>query len=122
MVTIKKTGNLDCQTDIGQRLDEVGRRKPNWDGYGAPVIDAAIIQAARQWVQSLALYFPMCPRVVPMSGGHMQLEWHSGPKILEIEFETPETIHYLKWLPGEKVEEEATFPVADVDKAAQLLA
>jgi hypothetical protein len=111
--------NLECQKAIGVMLDDLGRLGPNWDGYGAPVIDPAIIGSARQW--SRAMHFNICPRVVPMAGGNLQLEWHSGPKILEIEFESPETIHYLKWLP-EKIEEEATFPVSDIEKAAQLLA
>ncbi len=34
---------------------------------------------------------------MPVSNGTIQLEWHRDKKILELEFETTEKIHYLQW-------------------------
>ena len=70
-------------------IERLRRLAPNWDGYGAPVIDPAIIDAAKSFVASLPATCLIPPRVVPMSSGALQLEWHDGPKSLELEFEIP---------------------------------
>src|SRR5438132_47915 len=93
----------------------------NWDSYGAPVIDQQIIEAARHFVEALPESAGKPPRVVPMSTGNLQFEWHDGPKILELEFESPETIRYLKWNPPAGVEQEDSFPVNDLGRAVDLI-
>src|SRR4051812_12390256 len=70
------------------RLNDLGSLPANWDGYGAPVIDRAILEAAQQFIRALPDDLAPRPQVVPMSGGNLQLEWHHGPKILELEFES----------------------------------
>jgi hypothetical protein len=106
---------------VGADLDELSRLQPNWDGYGAPVIDPAVIAAARSFVGRLPENLVYRPRVVPTSGGGLQLEWHHGSKILELEFESPRAIHFLQWHPDAGVEEEATFPVTDTERAVDLI-
>jgi hypothetical protein len=102
-------------------LDDLARLNPNWDGYGAPAIDPSIIAAARKFIQALPETLVLRPRVVPMSTGNLQFEWHHGSKILELEFETPEMIHFLQWHPEAGVEEEATFRASDIDRAVDLI-
>jgi hypothetical protein len=95
---------------------------PNdWDRYGAPPIDPAIIVAAVKVVRSLPDHIAYRPRVVPMSPGNLQFEWHHGTKVLELEFETPETIRFLQWDPDAAVEEEDTFRTNEVDRAVDLI-
>src|SRR5438132_1629589 len=89
-------------------LQGLGRLPPNWDGYSAPPINPDIIAAARAFLGALAPNLAGRPGVVPMSTGNLQLEWHEGPKILEMEFESPQTIRYLRWHPEQGVEEEDT--------------
>jgi hypothetical protein len=102
-------------------IDHLSTLKPNWDGYGAPVISPAIIAAAKKFVRALPENLAYRPRVVPMSTGNLQLEWHHGSKTLELEFETDKVIHFLQWHPEAGVEEEGIFPATDVDWACGLI-
>lgn len=102
-------------------LDRLSALNNNWDGYGAPPIDPDIIAAARTFLKSLPENLAYRPRVVPMSTGNLQFEWHHQGKILELEFETAKTIHFLQWHPQAGIEEEATFSVSDRDKAIDLI-
>jgi hypothetical protein len=102
-------------------LRALGELAPNWDGYGAPAIDPGVIEAAEAFVAKLPGDLAARPRVVPTSNGALQLEWHAGPKSLELEFESPHSIRYLQWNPDEGVEEEDSFPATDVETAAKLI-
>jgi len=113
-------GALDpvaVQTDI----DSLRELAPNWDGYGAPAIDPAVIEAAKRFIDRLPEAIAPRPRVVPMSNGTLQLEWHAGSKSLELEFESPHSIRYLQWLPDEGIESEDSFSVDDLETAIELI-
>lgn len=118
-------------TDSVQNLAGFG---DNWDGYGAKPIAPAMTAAVRQFLERLAdergelLLKPgtetecLVPYCLPMSSGAVQLEWHYEGRILEIEFERPDLIHYLKWWPGHEVgDDEATFPADDLEQSAALI-
>jgi predicted DNA-binding antitoxin AbrB/MazE fold protein len=105
----------DCE------IDRLAVLEPNWDGYGAPSLDRDVLDAARQLLARLANNITIEPRVVPLSSGGLQFEWHRGGKILELEVEDPATIHYLKWDPAEAIEEEDIFPIGDTAKAMRLI-
>ncbi len=102
-------------------IEQLRHLDPNWDGYGAPVIDPAIIDAAKSFVAGLPATCPIAPRVVPMSSGALQLEWHDGPKSLELEFESSEFIRYLQWHPQASIEEEESFSIKDKSRAIALI-
>lgn len=102
-------------------LDRLSKLPPNWDQYGAPQIDRSIIAAAVHFIRALPANIVFRPRVVPMSPGNLQFEWHQGKKILEIEFETPEKIRFLQWDPEAGLEEEDTFLTKDIDRAVDLI-
>jgi hypothetical protein len=95
--------------------------RPGWDGYGAPAIDPGIIASAHRLIKALPENLAFRPRVVPMSTGNLQFEWHHGKKVLELEFESADTIRFLQWHPEQNVEEEDVFPVADTDRAVELI-
>jgi len=99
----------------------LGSLAPGWDCYGAPSIDKAIIKAASKFVRALPENIAFQPRVVPMSTGNLQFEWHQGNKTLELEFETPQTFHFLQWNSDEGIEEEDTFRTSDIDRAVDLI-
>jgi len=40
--------------------------------------------------------------------------------VLELEFESISTIHFLRWDPENGVEDEDTFPVLDIERAVEL--
>jgi hypothetical protein len=103
-------------------IHALGELAPNWDGYGAPAIDASVIEAAVTLVANLPRDLAARqPRVVPTANGMLQLEWHAGARSLELEFESPHSIRYLQWNPDEGVEEEDSFPAADVETAVNLI-
>jgi hypothetical protein len=106
---------------VETELNDLAQLRPNWDCYGAPAIDPGIIAAARKFIEALPANLVYRPRVVPMSTGNLQFEWHHGSKILELEFETPQTIHFLQWHPEASVEEEETFPATDLERAVDLI-
>lgn len=102
-------------------LDELRQLPPNWNGYGAVPIDQAVIEAAKQFIQSLPRINAPSPHVVPMTRGRLQLEWDRGNRSLELEFENPSTIHYLKWDSDAGVEEENTLMVTQTAELQDLL-
>jgi len=56
-----------------------------------------------------------------MSPGNLQLEWHHGSKILELEFESPLIIRFLQWHPDAMVEEEDTLRASDINATVELI-
>ncbi len=132
---IRTSGNsaeLDCwipaayyDPDFAKRTEQELKRleelPANWDGQGAAPIHPQILQAARQLAGDLPPNLTRVPRVVPLANGSLQFEWHEGSRSLELEIETPETIHYLKWHPEEGVEDEDTYPIARLDRTTTLL-
>jgi predicted DNA-binding antitoxin AbrB/MazE fold protein len=108
-------------TALLTEIDRLAALEPNWDGYGGPALDRDILDAARRFVVTIAANTTTPPRVVPMSSGALQFEWHRGPKLLELEVEDPGSIHYLKWDASEDVQEEDIFPIGDTAKAAALI-
>jgi hypothetical protein len=111
----------DFVSALENELTRLSLLPRNWDGYGAPSIDPRIIAAAREFIKALPENLVPRPRVVPMSTGNLQFEWHQGSKILELELQTPQTIHFLQWHPEAGVEEEATFRATDIERAVDLI-
>jgi hypothetical protein len=108
---------------LDARLDQVAALKPNWDGQGAAPIDMALLRAVRSWGPTMPGWaFAPSPAVVPLSTGTVQLEWRRESRLLELEFETPDRIHFLRYDPPRGIEDEDTMPVADRDRAERLLA
>ena len=74
------------------------------------------IKAARGVAALISPHITQIPIVVPTSMGHVQFEWDRDSKILEIEVESPNQIHYLKWNPPSNPEED----VISVDDSGAL--
>ena len=102
-------------------LTQLSLLRQNWDQYGAPPIDAAVIDAAKMLVLALPDVLAAPPRIVPMSSGNLQFEWHRGRRVLEMEFENLQMIRYLKWDAEKGVEEEHTIAAADAKTALTLI-
>ena len=102
-------------------LDDLARLDPNWDLFGAPRIRPEVIAAAKQLVNALPEYIAFRPSIVPVPNGTLQLEWHEGPKTLELEFEDGNTIRYLQWNPTLGIEEEDSCASNDLPKAVELI-
>ncbi len=92
-------------------LDELSTLPIGWDSYGSPKISDDLIMAAKRFLYQLEFEF-IAPRVVPVSGGGIQLEWQIGERELELEFTDSENIGYLK-VRNEKPIEESQFNLND---------
>jgi hypothetical protein len=102
-------------------LEQLKTLPPNWSGYPAIPIDRGVIQAAMEFIRALPSDIVTTPRVVPMTRGRLQFEWHRGNRSLELEFENSDRIHYLKWDSDAGIEEEDVIPVRDTAKIQALL-
>jgi hypothetical protein len=111
----------DFQAAVNRQLDHLTTLQPNWDAEGAPQINRELIEAARSFISRLPQNIVSRPAVVPSAAGSLQFEWNEGSRSLELEVETPSTIHYLKWDPEEGIEEEAVFDIHDLDRAVSLI-
>jgi hypothetical protein len=99
---------------VHQRLNDLEQLGQNWDGYGAPAIRGVLIATAREIASRLAEHDVPRPHVVPLSSGALQFEWRDQRnRVLELEIEGPETIHYLRWDPDAGIEDENYIHTAD---------
>jgi hypothetical protein len=69
--------------------------RDNWDTYGAPRIDPAMINGALTLLQQVMRSDTPAPSVVPTSRGGVQLEWHTNGIDMELEFLTPTHSHLM---------------------------
>jgi hypothetical protein len=110
----------EFRVSIDRELDRLARLPANWDREGAPRVDPAIIRSARHCIAQLPPGLAPIPAVVPSAAGNLQFEWSAGRRSLELEFESPSTIHYLKWDPNEGIEEDV-FGIEDANRARHLI-
>jgi hypothetical protein len=106
---------------VARELDLLRRLQAGWDGYRAAPIRAEIIDAARAFVFGLSENIAPRPRVVPLASGALQLEWVAGEVALELEFESPDIIHYLRWDPETNVADENTLAMAEREPVEALI-
>lgn len=63
---------------------------PNWDSYRAATIDRKVIHDAMNFINNILAPTSPAPRVVPLSSGGLQLEWHRNGIDLEVIFDVGE--------------------------------
>jgi hypothetical protein len=119
----QRVGQYDPESipSVQAEIESLRTLAPNWDGYGALPIDAAVIDAAKTFIGNLPDDLAFRPHVAPLSNGTLQMEWENVPKSLELEFVSPHSIRYLQWHPEEGLEEVGRFPVRDIETAADLI-
>lgn len=106
---------------VAAELDRLRHLQTGWDGYHAPVVNQAVIDAARNFIFDIPQNIVPRPRVVPLASGSLQFEWTSGDVALELEFESPTIIRYLKWNPSVGQPEEETVPLNAREELEEIL-
>jgi len=110
---------------INNLLDKIATLERNWDAQGAYPVNPLIIETARELISSLPHRLKnntnAMPAVVPMRKGNLQFEWHDGQRTLEIEIETPSTIHFLRFHPEAGIEEEDIRAATDTNTLVRLI-
>jgi len=109
-----------------QSLDTIRRYvglETNWDGYGSPPIAPAVIEASVGLLSRFGLSgddLP-APRIVPVSGGALQIEFEVRDKILEVEILPDRSIELLVKQGLEENEAHLTGPLFNVEGIARWL-
>jgi hypothetical protein len=107
------SGQPLCPLAVSNKLDEMSKLKRNWDGEDAPPIDPAVIAAARVLAARIAAICDVVPWAVPTPDGCVSLEFYrpghgvTGPE-LDLEFDGPETIEWLRWWHERDIAKEGT--------------
>ncbi len=96
-----------------RRIAELMRLPDNWDSYGSIPIQPAAARRAIQVLLAAETEFPPPPRIVPVSGGGLQIEWAYGNRELEIEMLPDGSVEFL--LAGDEQTLEWRLPLHQVD-------
>lgn len=128
--SVTARGELDQRAIALRRIERLARLKDDWNGYGAKPFSRELIAAVKAFVTALPdhLFEPfgdevvgVAPFAVAVANGSIQLEWHIGDRILELEFEKSGEVGYLQWWPQKGVEDEASYPASDTARSVVLI-
>lgn len=104
-----------------RKLRELLSLPHDWDSYGSRPPTFVAVNRALQVVLEITLDVFLLPRIFPVPGGGVQLEWRSGRRELEIEIDDCGSVEYLKVEQGTPVEE-GNLGLADVTGTRPLVA
>ena len=82
----------------------------DWDGYGSPAPSRQVVATCLAILKSLAIDEPPLPRIQPVPGGGIQLEWSERDKFLEVEILPNSNVQFLA-IPGPDQVIEGNFPI-----------
>ena len=108
------------QIEAIRKLRQVLTLPPDWDSYGSPRASEVAITAAVQLVLGIGLDYFVTPRIVPVSGGGVQLEWNLESREVEIEINAEGSAEYLKSSDGKPIEE-GSISLSDFPRIRALL-
>ena len=74
----------DWRPRVEQRLAKLSAYAEGWDGYSAMPPQPSIIAYARSTLNSVMMPSTPAPSIVPLSGGGLQLEWHTNGYDIEL--------------------------------------
>lgn len=66
-------------------ISELAQLPENWDTYGSPRVQQPAVQRAVEVLAASQADYTHPPRIIPVAGGGLQIEWDMGPRELEIE-------------------------------------
>jgi hypothetical protein len=78
-----------------RKLEELLALEDGWDRFGSPKVSGQIANIARNVLVDLAKLKMPEPKILPVPGGGLQLEWGNSRRELEIEILPNSTIEYL---------------------------
>ncbi|MBM2847027.1 MAG: hypothetical protein HW407_2339 [Bacteroidetes bacterium] len=107
---IPLTGLGQLQIQGIKRLITLRKLPENWDSYGSPPPTEPAVAVAIELLMALDFDELPSPRIIPVSGGGVQLEWDVESRGLELEALRDGSIRYLKVEGGEPIEENEIAP------------
>lgn len=88
-----------------RRICELLLLPQDWDSYGSPPPTKVAAHRAIQLVTGINPDSFLSPRVIPVPGGGVQLEWSLGEREVEIEIDDDGSVEYLKAERGRPITE-----------------
>ena len=79
-----------------QGLVDLRTLSPNWDSYNAMPINPKLVNTALTFMSGLLGPSSPAPRVVPLSSGGLQLEWHRKGVDVEVVFDQDERPYFYR--------------------------
>lgn len=70
--------------EMRQRFKHIGKLRRGWDGFNSPPPSATTIAFAQSILNEVMSASTPPPSLVPISGGGLQLEWHTGGYDIEL--------------------------------------
>lgn len=108
---ISLTGLSQLQIQGIKRLITVRKLPENWDSYGSPPPTESAFAIAIRLLTAIDFDELPSPRIIPVSGGGVQLEWDVGIRELELEIMSDGSMKYLKVEHGEPLDEQEIVPL-----------
>jgi len=93
------------QIDAIRKIFQLLALDSDWDSYGSPPPSEVAVKAAVRLILGIDIDYFVSPRIVPVSGGGVQLEWSLGTREVEIEIDNEGSAEYLKSSKGKPIEE-----------------
>jgi hypothetical protein len=78
------------------RLDELKLLAPNWDGYKSPKITEQALSSADFLLKAVHSDDLTVPRISPVTGGGIALEWKVGSRSVDFEILPTGAVEYLR--------------------------
>lgn len=79
-----------------QGLIDLRTLPPNWDSYNAMPVNTKLVDTALTFMSGLLGPSSPAPRVVPLSSGGLQLEWHRNEIDVEVVFDQNEKPYFYR--------------------------
>lgn len=93
------------QIEAVRKLFQLLALPRDWDSYGSPPPSEVAVTVGVRLILGIDLDYFVSPRIVPVSGGGVQLEWSLGSREVEIEIDDEGSAEYLKSSYGKPIEE-----------------
>jgi hypothetical protein len=78
-----------------EKLEELSKLPENWNSYGSRPIQSGAIETAANLLSDLIKINMPEPKIFPVSGGGIQLEWENSKCEFELEIMPDKSIEYL---------------------------
>ncbi len=111
----------DLQLKVFKRLFGFRRLLHDWDSYGSSPPSETAINVATKIIKVIDSNRFSMPRINPVSGGGIQLEWDIDTREIEIEILEDGSMQFLRVEGGDPLDEGPISSIADVNVNSLLL-
>ena len=114
-------GNLsEWQVDALKTISSFEAFPAGWDSYASPSIPFDVINLAIDLVRNISIDNMPRPRIVPVSGGGIQLEWEKGSRELELEVHPNLSVELLQSEGGVPLHDEPAYLASNAELRRRL--